>query len=69
MKFWTAGTCIKITISITRKSRLAIIHRMVLRAIRPNRSKGIVFSKVKRVFVFNYNQITKAKVFTNLSKF
>jgi len=40
-KFCTAGTCIKITTSNIKKMTLAIIQSIVLRAIRPNRSKFV----------------------------
>jgi hypothetical protein len=48
-------------ISNIMKTILAIIQRIVLRAMRPNRAKGISISKVE-CFI-EYNQITGIKVF------
>jgi hypothetical protein len=43
-KFCTAGICIKITTSNIKKMTLAIIQRIVFKAIRPNRSKFVKVS-------------------------
>lgn len=45
-KFCTAGTCIKTTTSNTRNMTLAIIQRIVFKAIRPNRPNLLVIQKL-----------------------